>query len=203
MYRLAKYQSSAIAQLHAAHLREHGVMAGVIDASISAVTSLYGGAIGGGQYELVLSTKRASDWAAELLEELKLNPPHIEEGWEDDVQPDLSMLDPRHLPPCPSCGTTLSLSRPFGPCMRCHTKYDMMQLVFDRFGPEALASCYEQTEPMAQYSDEEVCSIELDCPSCSYPLDGLAIESHCPECGTWFSRRELFGNILSPNERDS
>lgn len=199
MHRLRLYQSPAIAQLHAAHLREYGIMAGMIDGSVSVIGTLYSSAIGQGQYELVISTKRAIDRAIELLDELELNPPDIDEGWEDDVHPDLSMIDPKHIPNCPNCDTQLSIARPFGPCIRCFTKYDLMQLIFDQFGPEALANCYEQTEPMSHYSDEDVCSIELDCPTCSYPLDGLKIEGHCPECGLWFNRRELFGNILNPN----
>jgi len=199
MHRIAYYQSAATAHLHAMYLRENGVMAGVIDASISVVTSIYGAATGRGQYELVISTKRAGDQAMALLQELELNPPHIEEGWEDDVRPDLSKLDKKHIPSCPSCGTWLCASRPIGPCIRCHAKYDMIQMVFDQFGPDALAACYEDAEHMTQYSDEDVCSIELDCQTCSYPLDGLPIESHCPECGAWFNRRELFGNILDPN----
>jgi len=198
MLRIAYYESSVIAYLHAAHLREHGVMAGVIDASISAITPIYNAAISRGQYELIISSKRAHDRAQELLKELELNPPHIKEGWEDDVRPDLTLLKKEHIPECPSCSTWLCASRPYGPCIRCHTKYDMMQLVFDQFGPDALACCYEHAEPMASYTDDEVCGIELDCPTCSYPLDGLTIEGHCPECGAWFNRRELFGNILKP-----
>lgn len=198
MHRIANYHSSVMAYLHAAHLRENGVMAGVIDASISAITPIYNAAIMRGEYELVIASKKATERALELLKELELNPPHIEEDWEDDIRPDLSLLKKEHLPECPSCGTWLCTSRPFGPCIRCHTKYDLMQLVFDRFGPDALASCYEQTEPLANHTDAEVCSIDLDCPSCSYPLDGLPIEAHCPECGSWFNRRELFRNILKP-----
>lgn len=198
MHRIAHYDSSVIAYLHAAHLRENGVMAGVIDGSISVISPIYNAAMMKGEFELVIASKRATDRARELLEELELDPPHIEEGWEDDIRPDLSLLKKEHIPGCPSCDTTLCVSRPFGPCIRCRTKYDLMQLVFDRFGPDALASCYEQTEPLANHTDAEVCSIDLDCPSCSYTLDGLPIEAHCPECGSWFNRRELFGNILKP-----
>ena len=197
MYCIAYYHSPMIAQLHAAHLRENGIMAGMIDASVSAVMGMYGGLRSKGQYELIIPTKRFSERALELLKELELNPPHIEEGWEDDVRPDLSLLDPKHVPKCPSCDTWLCVSRPFGPCVQCSVKYDMMELVFKQFGPDALACCYEIAEPLANYSDNEVCEIQLDCPSCSYPLDGLPISGACPECGTQFHRRELFVSILS------
>tara|TARA_R110002072_G_scaffold42064_9_gene117751 strand:- start:26589 stop:27152 length:564 start_codon:yes stop_codon:yes gene_type:complete len=185
-----------IAQFHAAHLREHGIMAGVIDASVSAVISLYGGLRSNGQYELIIPTKRLSERAQELLEEIEANPPTIDEGWEDDVRPDLSLLDPKHVPDCPSCNTRLFTSRPLGPCFRCSAKYDMVELIFERSGPDALAGCYETAEPLANLSDAEVCAIQLDCASCSYPLDGLAISGACPECGAAFNRRELFVDLL-------
>ena len=188
-----------MAHLHASNLREHGIMAGVIDASISAITPIYNAAISRGQYELVISTKRAHDRAIEIINELERNPPVIEESWENEIFPDLSLLSKEHVPACPSCNTWLCVSRPYGPCIRCGASYNMEQLVFDRFGPDALASCYEQPEPLSNLTDEQVCSIDLDCPECSYPLDGLPLESHCPECGTWFNRRDLFGNILNPN----
>ncbi|MEX0876234.1 MAG: hypothetical protein WD114_02140, partial [Phycisphaerales bacterium] len=92
MHRIAYYQSSAIAHLHAAHLREHGIMAGVIDASVSAISSIYGSTMGKGQYELVISTKRASEPALGLIAELEANPQEIDPAWEDEIQPDLSLL---------------------------------------------------------------------------------------------------------------
>ncbi len=199
MHRVANFTSSVMAQLHAANLREHGIMAGVIDASISAITPIYNAAIARGQYELVISTKRAHDRALELIDELERNPPIIDESWEDETIPDLSLLSKEHVPACPSCNTWLCVSRPLGPCIKCGASYNMERMIFDQHGPDALAVCYEQTEPLSNLTNEEICSIDLDCPSCSYPLDGLPLESHCPECGAWFNRRDLFRNILNPN----
>jgi len=196
MHRIDYYQSSVAAQFRALHLRENGIMAGVIDGSVSAVTGLYGGLRSQGQYELVISSKREKERSLLLLEEFELNPPHIEEGWEDDVQPDLALLDQRHVPQCPSCKASLCTSRPFGPCIACSSPYNMAELVFEKFGPDALACCYESAEPLANYTDDEICEIPLDCPSCTYPLDGLAMNGACPECGAVFSRRDLFINIL-------
>jgi len=196
MHRIAYYNSSAIANVHAAHLREHGIMAGVIDASVSAVTSIYGTVLGKGNYELVIATKRAQDTARQLLDDLERNPPEIDPAWEDEVQPDLTMLDKSLIPDCPGCKWPLSASRPLGPCQRCGTKYDLQQMIFERHGPEALAACYQSDEPLANYTDSEVIAIALDCPACSYPLDGLGVRGHCPECGAHFNRRELFGDIL-------
>ena len=197
MHKIANYHSSVEAHLRASFLRENGIMAGVIDGSVSAVTALYGGLNPQGTLELVIPSKNMKEHALLLIEEFDMNPPRIDDDWENDIQPDLSMLDTKYLPKCPSCDTWLCKSRPWGPCMICSADYNMAELVFEQFGPEALSECYEFTEPLANYSDEEVCEIPLDCPSCSYPLDGLPISGNCPECGIPFHRRVLFVSILS------
>ncbi len=196
MKQIASFQSGALAQLAAAHLREHGVMTGVIDATVSAVTSVMGGSFNQGAYELVIASKRDEDRARELLDGLKRNPPTIDPEWEDDVAPDLSLLDKKHIPSCPGCKWPVALARPLGPCQRCGTPYDVLAMVFDRHGPEALSPCYETEPPMAHLSDAQVCDIAIDCTRCAYPLDGLGVRGNCPECGAAFDRRQLFNGLL-------
>ncbi|HSG64943.1 MAG TPA: hypothetical protein VLD39_08080 [Gammaproteobacteria bacterium] len=196
MHRIASFHSGALAHLTAAHLREHGVMAGVIDATMSAVTSVMGGSFNQGAYELVIASRSDEERAHELLETLKQNPPTIDPDWEEDVAPDLSLLDKKLIPDCPGCKWPVSVARPLGPCQRCGTKYDVLEMIFERHGPEALAACYETEAPMANLSDEQVCDIAIDCPSCDYPLDGLGVRGTCPECGAHFDRRELFNGLL-------
>jgi hypothetical protein len=196
MHRIASFHSGALAHLTAAHLREHGVMAGVIDASMSAVTTIMGGSFNQGAYELMIATKRDEERALELLEQLKVSPPTIDPEWEDDVAPDLSLLDKKLIPQCPGCKWPVAVARPLGPCQRCGTTYDVLQIIFERHGPEALAACYETEAPMAGLSDAQVCDIAIDCPSCDYPLDGLGVRGHCPECGVAFDKRELFNGLL-------
>lgn len=196
MHRIASFQSGALAHLTAAHLREHGVMAGVIDATMSAVTSVMGGSFNQGGYELVIATNRDEELARELMAQLEANPPTIDPEWEDDVAPDLTLLDKKLIPNCPGCKWPVSVARPLGPCQRCGAKYDVLEMIFERHGPEALAACYETEAPMAGLSDEQVCGIAIDCPNCDYILDGLGVRGHCPECGVYFDRRELFNGLL-------
>lgn len=196
MLRVASYNSSAIAHLAAAHLREHGIMAGVIDASMSVVTGVMATTFNRGMYELVIASKRDEERALGLIEELETNPPAIDPEWEDDVAPDLSLLDRRLIPDCPGCRWPIMIARPLGPCQRCGTSYDVLEMIFEKHGPEALAPCYETEAPIANMSDQEVCEILIDCPACSYPLDGLGVRGHCPECGARFDRRELFSGLL-------
>ena len=196
MLRVAMYESSAIAHLAAAHLREHGVMAGVIDGSVSAVTGALPSVFRNGAYELYIASKGDEELARELVEQFERDPPEIDPEWEDHVAPDLSLLDRKLIPDCPGCGWAIMAARPLGPCQRCGTKYDLLEMIFERHGPEALAPCYETEAPMAHLSDEEVCAIAIDCPKCSYPLDGLGLRGNCPECGAGFDRRELFNGLV-------
>lgn len=196
MHRIASYQSSAFAHLAAAHLRENGIMAGVIDGSMSAITHVMASTLNKGAYELMISSKRNEAIAKELIEDLVQNPPTIDPEWEEDLAPDLSKLDKALIPDCPGCAWPIMIARPLGPCQRCGTSYDVLEMIFAIHGPEALAPCYETEAPMANLTDEEVCAIPIDCPACTYPLDGLGLRGHCPECGGHFDRRALFNGLF-------
>lgn len=196
MHKVASYQSSAFAQLAAAHLREHGVMAGVIDASMSVVAGVMASTLNRGMHELVIATRRDKELARELLAQFESSPPTIDPDWEENIAPDLSLLDKGMIPDCPGCRWPVSIARPMGPCQRCGAAYDVLEMVFQKHGPEALAGCYETDEPMANLSDEQVAEIAIDCPGCGCPLDGLGVRGRCPECSAAFDRRELFSGLL-------
>jgi len=196
MLKIGSFHSSAFAHLAAAHLRENGLMAGVIDGSMSAITHVMATTLNKGAYELVIPSKRDETLARELLEQFKTNPPEIDPDWEEDIAPDLSKLDRKLIPNCPGCDWPIMIARPLGPCQRCGTKYDVLDMIFQIHGPEALAPCYETEPPLASMTDAQVCEIAIDCPACSYPLDGLGVRGHCPECGARFDRRELFNGLL-------
>lgn len=201
MHRLAYYQSLTIAQFHAAHLRDHGIMAGVIGTQANVIAPLIANNFGRGQYELYISTKRAKEQAQSLLNELRASadadPMQDLEDWGENPEPDLSKLSPHHIPHCTTCNDRIAFPKLQGNCSTCNSPYDLAELVFEQFGPEALEPCYETNEPLAQYTDEQVASIDLDCPKCSYPLDGLGVSSTCPECSTPFNRRDLFNDLLN------
>ncbi|MFK7759964.1 MAG: hypothetical protein AB8C13_08460 [Phycisphaerales bacterium] len=207
MHRLAYYQSLTIAQFHAAHLRDHGIMAGVIGTQANVIAPLIANNFGRGQYELYISTKRAKEHAQSLLDDLRQsqssltnNPQdhtHEPDIWDDNPEPDLTKLSSDHIPSCTTCNEKIAFPKHQGKCSTCNNPYDLAELVFDQFGPEALEPCYETSEPLAQYTDEQVASIDLDCPKCSYPLDGLGVEGACPECSTKFNRRDLFNDLLN------
>ncbi len=196
MHRIGSYQSSALAHLAAAHLREHGVMAGVIDASVSVVIRVMATGVNRGSHELVIASRRDEERAIGLIEDFEMHPPEIDPGWEDDVAPDLSLLDKALIPRCPGCDWPVSVARPLGPCQRCGSGYDVLEMVFEKHGPEALAPCYETQSPIANLSDAQVCEIAIDCPGCGYPLDGLGVRGRCPECASAFDRRELFNGLM-------
>ena len=198
MHRLAYYDSIALAHMHAAYLRDHGIMSGVVGLHLNTTSPLLANNLGRGQYELVIPTKRAEDAARALLDECRASPPRLPEEWEDQVRPDLTRLETRHVPPCPACGRVLDRSRPLGPCMSCGDEHDLIELIVERSGPEALEPCYEQRVPLADLTEDEILSIEIDCAQCGYPLDDLGMRGHCPECGAWFDRRESFHDLLEP-----
>ncbi len=196
MHRLAYYHALTLAHLHASHLRDQGIMAGVLGERLTTIAPLSANNLGRGQYELVIATKRAEPQARAILDELERNPPTLQDDWEHDTQPDLTKLDPDLLPPCPTCNRPTSPTRPLGPCPNCGLPHNLIDLIIAAHGPEALEPCYHPKHPLDDFSDDEINAIELDCPSCEYPLEGLGITGVCPECASPFNKRAMFDDLL-------
>lgn len=204
MHRIAYYHSLALAHIHAAALRDRGIMAGVVGDRLTGISPMSAYNMGRGDYELVISTKRAHDAALAILQELRDEPPTDPQSWEHQTVPDLTRLDPALVPPCARCGAPLDPARPDNPCRSCRTPNDLIERIVELHGPEALEPCFSDPDPLSDITDEELATIEIDCPHCDYPLDGLGASGSCPECGTAFNRRALFRDILDPDhEQDT
>ncbi len=198
MHTAARFHDEITASQVAAYLRAHGILATVVGNR----TDMTGGlssalTFGRGFFEVVISSKRLDELANAYIEEYLSDPPTLPDDWADEAHPDLTKLDPALIPSCPKCSVQLNTSRPFGPCLACRTEYDLLELVFNQHGPEALASCYEQTDPLGLITDDEVLAYALDCPACNYSLDGLDMAGICPECGQAFHRRSIIDDLFS------
>lgn len=113
--------------------------------------------------------------AERLLREYHASDPGASDSPED---PDLSVLDPALAPRCPACGTTLPLEL-IDHCPHCHAEVDVPELIAETHGPEALANCYGPTTSVS-IPDPESYTL---CPTCGYDLDGIDVDTRCPECG--------------------
>ena len=145
------------------------------------------GATGHGMYEVMLLDASQSEAAERVLKEQREEPRLEDEELEAKATPDLTKLDPRHLPRCPGCGAVLRV----GMSMRCGCgrEVDVEQLIVEQHGPEALAACYPD-EP-EQVPESLIESAVLVCPECQYPLESLPNDGICPECGTPYSKALL------------
>lgn len=195
MHKIASYNSHTLAHIHAAHLRSQGIMAGVLGENLANVDPLFAGLFQSG-YELYIATQRHADRAQQLID--ALGTPELPDNWEHDAVPDLTKLDPNHIPDCPTCGKQLDPSKPLGPCPRCGKKSDLAQLVINAHGPEAMVNCYTHLDPATDLSDDDIRSVPLDCMRCQTPLDDQpTIRGHCPRCSLPFDRRESVAMLLT------
>ncbi len=198
MHTVERFHNEMTATQVAAYLRTHGILATVIGNRTDMTGGLNGAlTFGRGFFEVVISSKRLDQLAKAYIEEFLTDPPSLPDDWADEARPDLTRLDRALIPDCPGCGARLHASRPLGPCIACRKEYDLLELIFAKHGPEALASCYEQTDPLSLVTDDEILAYALDCPRCSYSLDGLPMQGKCPECGHGFDRRQIIDELFS------
>lgn len=188
------------AQRLAAHLRQSGIMAGVITSH---------GTWGLIHYELVILHPSLREQADTLCREV------LAAGKADDAddagdkltdemlalsaEPDLSLLKEDLKLSCPACGSKFSAQAgavergvgaaddQMGACPACKQPLDIAQLVAEQHGPDALMDCYPGP------SDEDLLKHAgtIPCPACGYSLDGLAQSGNCPECGTPYDKAAI------------
>jgi predicted RNA-binding Zn-ribbon protein involved in translation (DUF1610 family) len=198
MYRLRYYDNPIEAEQAARWLLRHGVLAAVVGDHVSSLGP-YGGFTrrhGMGSFTLAIALERQREEARLLLDILADEPAEYEAGWEDRCVPDLSRLDPLLLPPCPSCGRTLPADAAIEACPACGAPVDVAGLIADLHGPEVIQSLLDPDDAEDWITDEMLDLAAADCPSCGYPLDGLAHRGRCPECGAGYDKRSMLENLL-------
>lgn len=115
---------------------------------------------------------------------------HEDSGW----QPDLTRLGQGMAPLCPACGVTLPLNAGLGSCPSCRSAVDVVDLIVQRHGPEALDGCYPREESSVESAMIE--RMMLLCPACRYSLDGMARAGTCPECGGRYDKAVIVRDFL-------
>jgi len=193
MHRVASYRSPVAAQVAVLYLLEHGVLARLhaADANIAIMTAAFSGR---GACDVLLFDKLDEPVALALLAELREHPPELDEGWDDQADPDLSRLDPALPVTCPACGADLRPAIAPGSaievaCPACAEPVDLAGRVVELHGPEALEGCYPEPAPLIP--EDLIDAAPLVCPACRYPLHGLARSGLCPECGVGYDKQGM------------
>ncbi|HRJ50243.1 MAG: hypothetical protein KF787_02525 [Phycisphaeraceae bacterium] len=187
MHTLRRHLDPVHAQRLAAHLRSEGVVAGVLHD----ITSMGGLDFRAPGSSLVLLDRRDAELAEALIREYEADPPTapIDESMEDA---DVTRLDPAIEVACPDCGGTIVASLDPRTCPACRGTIEVLRLVVEQHGPEALATLYEDDSPGA-FDD----AAGVACPACGYWLGGLGRTGACPECATPYDKDILVTTFLN------
>lgn len=185
---VCSYPSRQAATEAADFLRKQGISATVIgDSDGLAVAS--GWYIPNNRFAVVIANRSDLDRARTLLRVFNAEKPTFEPDWEKEAEPDLSLLDPRTLAPCPACAKPLPLDASLKQCPACAAPVEVTRVLLDRYGPDLLAACYPQDQE--EISEEVLNTANLACSHCQYSLNGLAAAGTCPECGREYDKRLL------------
>ena len=183
---VARYASPLLAEAAAEFLRQSSIAA-------RSMGRLGGdgimGTTGGGVFEVAVLVNEQASPARELLQRFNESKPELDPDWEQTTEPDLTKLDPRHRPVCPTCGRLIAVRPDLSACPSCSAPADLLELIVEQHGPDALAPCY--TDQAQDLPDDLIESAPLSCPTCHCPLDGLEPEGICPECGAAYSKPDL------------
>lgn len=177
---VARLHDAVSAQQLVGFLRANGVPSTVSGGLLEAVGPIVGAFKG--QYTVVVLRRESLERAKELAASFFAEPAAFDEHWEAETEPDLRLLNPSLLPKCPACGHQLLKVPPDDACPACHEPLDLVALVLDRHGPEALADCCVPPD-RATPDNPAVRAMDVPCARCRYSLRGLSRRGRCPECG--------------------
>ena len=183
MERVARYTSLVLAEQAAMRLREEGIDAQVVG---HMVRDFYI-SLDRRPYEVMIAHKSDADAAKAIVASMHAEDapmPVIEEGaW----RPDLSGLDPEAFPVhCPACGAPLPLDAGLGHCPVCGEPVDVVDLIADRYGPEAFDALEQQHDA---HEEDGAVTVAHDarCATCNASLRGLPFSGRCPSCGSLYA----------------
>jgi len=144
MYIVRKYGSELRARLAAAYLCSHDLHAMAVGGSLEAGAPSQGW-LGEGLHAVAVPLKLDLELARALLEEFDQT--EADPGWEESAEPDLSRLDPSLTLHCPECQYDLRGAVDQANCPECGEGFDLLTLVVEQHGPEALDECYDRDPP--------------------------------------------------------
>lgn len=195
MIPVARYTSEVQAEAAASYLRSCGVPAQVVGHHLAEAVNR---GLGFKALDVVVRSNEDRARAKQLLEEFDRTPPTPDEGWEDRTEPDLSRLSPELIPDCPSCGVVLPANSAAKVCPSCGEEVDIVSLILDAHGPEALEPCYDEAPaaavitaptPSASPRDPALAGERLTpraCSTCGVVLHDAGPRGRCSACGSLY-----------------
>ncbi len=178
-----------LAQRLASFLRGEGIVAGIFNP----ITMMGGYDARRTGSMLIILNERDRERCESLLKEYAALPKP--EGIEEDSEElfaDLTRLDPSVAVRCAACGGPIAVRGDPEACPACGEPVDVMELIVDQLGPEALSPCYEDS-PTAVFDD----LIGVPCPGCGYWLEGLGRRGVCPECAGSYDKDVILSKFLA------
>lgn len=208
MIPVARYSSAVTAQAVAAYLRDNGVAAQVVGDLLAEAPNHR--AMSMSALDVVVASSALVGRAKELVAEFHAQPATLDEDWEDQTRPDLSRLPAALAPACPACEVTLPMDEHLSACPACGTGVDVVELVIDRHGPEAVAPCFdapEGGEPAGASVIEPAPALAGTggvgarerhagggppgvCRTCGAALHASVVRGRCASCGTLYDLSE-------------
>lgn len=133
-------------------------------------------------------TTRALSVAAECMLALTNQSP-------GEPELDLSRLSPALRVMCPACDASLDprLGVDGTIACACGARHDVVELIVNQHGPEALEGCTASLESLGD--SPTLMHATVKCVHCGYELEGLARRGICPECGKPYDKALC---VLSP-----